>query len=71
MSSYYPVFLNLSGRRCVVVGGGQVALRKAQSLLQCGARVEVVSPDVCAGLEELASRRKINLVRRGPCLPAG
>jgi siroheme synthase-like protein len=47
------------------VGGGQVALRKVQALLQCGARVEVVSPDVCAGLEELASRCKISIVRRG------
>ena len=65
MNSYYPVFLKLSGRRCVVIGGGEVALRKVQSLLQCGARVEVVSPEVCAGLEELASRHKISIVRRG------
>jgi len=65
LSSYYPVFLKLSGRRCVVVGGGQVALRKVQTLLKCGARVEVVSPDVCAGLEELNSRRKISIIRRG------
>ncbi|MHB8085830.1 MAG: precorrin-2 dehydrogenase/sirohydrochlorin ferrochelatase family protein [Dehalococcoidia bacterium] len=64
MSSYYPVFLKLSGRRCIVIGGGQVALRKVQTLLQCGARVEVVSPVVCAGLEELNSRRKISIVSR-------
>jgi siroheme synthase-like protein len=64
LSSYYPVFLKLNGRRCVVIGGGQVALRKVQSLLQCGARVEVVSPEVCPALEELNSRRKISVVGR-------
>jgi siroheme synthase-like protein len=46
------------------VGGGLVALRKVQTLLQCGATVEVVSPEVCTGLEELATRRKINIVLR-------
>ena len=39
----YPIFLELSGRRVVVIGGGAVALRKAQSLLAAGARVVVVS----------------------------
>ncbi|HYQ82597.1 MAG TPA: bifunctional precorrin-2 dehydrogenase/sirohydrochlorin ferrochelatase [Rubrobacter sp.] len=42
----YPIFLNLSGRRCVVVGGGAVASRKAGKLLQAGADVVVVSPEV-------------------------
>ena len=37
LRSYYPVFLNISGRKCVVVGGGQVALRKAKGLLECAA----------------------------------
>jgi precorrin-2 dehydrogenase/sirohydrochlorin ferrochelatase len=47
----YPIFLNLSGRRCVVVGGGAVASRKVGKLLQAGAEVVVVSPEV---LPELA-----------------
>ncbi len=42
----YPIFLNLSGRRCVVVGGGEVASRKVGKLLQSGAEVVVVSPRV-------------------------
>lgn len=39
---YYPLFLDIAGRRCVVVGGGSVAERKIERLLACGARVEVV-----------------------------
>lgn len=42
----YPVFLDLSGRRCVVVGGGAVATRKVSKLLEAGAEVVVVSPEV-------------------------
>lgn len=39
---YYPLFLDISRRRCLVVGGGKVAERKIERLLACGARVEVV-----------------------------
>ena len=39
---YYPLFLDITGRKCVVVGGGNVAERKVERLLDCGARVEVV-----------------------------
>lgn len=62
--SYYPIMLDVKGRRCVVVGGGQVALRKAQSLLECGAAVEVISPELCTGLEELASNGSVKVARR-------
>jgi len=40
---YYPLCLDISGKRCVVVGGGNVAERKVERLLACGARVEVVA----------------------------
>src|SRR5919106_5671798 len=53
MSGYYPIFLNLQGKRCLVVGGGEVATRKVQGLLEAGALVTVVSPaltDALAGL---------------------
>ncbi len=42
---YFPVSLKVGGERCVVVGGGPVALRKARALLRAGARVTAVSPE--------------------------
>ena len=50
----YPVFLDLEGRRCVVVGGGEVANRKARKLLQARAEVVVISPQVRPELESVA-----------------
>ena len=51
----YPIFLDLSERRCVVVGGGEVASRKARKLLQARAGVVVISPEVSPELESVAS----------------
>jgi precorrin-2 dehydrogenase/sirohydrochlorin ferrochelatase len=50
----YPIFLDLSGRRCVVVGGGEVASRKARKLLQARACVVVISPEIKPELESVA-----------------
>ena len=50
---YYPAFLDLSNRKAVVVGGGKVAERKARSLIEAGALVEVVSPALTTGLKKL------------------
>jgi precorrin-2 dehydrogenase/sirohydrochlorin ferrochelatase len=49
----YPVNLVLDGRRCLVVGGGTVALRKVEGLLACGGRVTVVAPRVDDALRAL------------------
>ena len=51
----YPVSLDLTGRPCLVVGGGAVALRKASGLVEVGARVTVVSPSLTPALLRLAS----------------
>jgi siroheme synthase-like protein len=64
LCSYYPVFLNIRGRKCVVVGGGQVAWRKAKGLLERGADVEVISPHLGLELNALAEARAINVLRR-------
>jgi len=41
---YIPIFLDVTGRECVVVGGGEIAVRKVESILEAGAHVTVVSP---------------------------
>ena len=50
----YPVLLDIAGKLCVVIGGGSVAERKVQGLLEPGASVRVVSPEVTSGLADLA-----------------
>jgi precorrin-2 dehydrogenase/sirohydrochlorin ferrochelatase len=61
----YPIFLDLSGRRCVVVGGGQVANRKARKLLQARAEVVVISPQVRPELESVAAEVHRRLYQEG------
>ncbi len=61
---YYPIFLNLRERRCVVVGGGPVAERKARGLVAAGAKVRLISPEVTVPLARLAARKKLTLRRR-------
>ena len=62
--AYYPLFLKISGKRCVVVGGGQVARRKVRGLLEYGANVEVISPDPCRELNKLGETGEIKVLRR-------
>ncbi|MCJ8499459.1 precorrin-2 dehydrogenase/sirohydrochlorin ferrochelatase family protein [Desulfatitalea alkaliphila] len=54
MMRYYPVCLDIRNRACLVVGGGQVGTRKVTTLLLCGARVTLVSPEAGEELTELA-----------------
>ena len=64
MSSYYPVFLNLQGKRCLVVGGGEIAGRKVQGLLEAGAVIVVVSPTLTPSLRTLAEQGVIQYAAR-------
>jgi len=48
---YFPVFFDLNGKRCLVVGGGDVAARKVSLLVRAGAEVQVVSPELCESLQ--------------------
>lgn len=63
-TTYYPLFLRLNGKKCTVVGGGEVALRKVKALLDCDARVEVISPELCAELAQLAASHGLGVCRR-------
>lgn len=62
--AYFPVFLELSGRPCVVIGGGSVAERKVEGLLAAEAVVTVVSPTVTARLQNLVTARQMQHVAR-------
>lgn len=61
---FYPLFLNLQSRPILVVGGGPIAERKVESLLEAGADVTVVAPDVTPGLRKLGVAKSIRLVER-------
>lgn len=61
---YLPLFFDLKNQPCLVVGGGDVALRKAVLLDRAGARLTVVSPDICQALVELVEAQKGELLRQ-------
>ena len=59
----YPIFLNLDGRRVIVIGGGTVAVRKAQVLLDAGARIIVVSNDIDKMTAAFGTQNNIELIK--------
>ena len=61
---YYPIHLDIRNRHCLVVGGGSVGTRKTETLLDCGAKVTVVSPRASEKLHELAQASSISLKNR-------
>jgi precorrin-2 dehydrogenase/sirohydrochlorin ferrochelatase len=61
---FYIACLRLSGRRCVVVGGGEVGLEKVEGLLACDGQVTLVAPNAIPPLEELAAEGSIAWERR-------
>jgi precorrin-2 dehydrogenase/sirohydrochlorin ferrochelatase len=61
---YYPIYLDIKNRNCLVVGGGSVGTRKVLTLLECGANVTVVSPAVTEKLKELSNNSLIKVKER-------
>jgi precorrin-2 dehydrogenase/sirohydrochlorin ferrochelatase len=59
---YYPISLDITNRKCIVVGGGEVAERKIQRLLDSGADVSVISEELTSDLKLLVEERKIKFV---------
>lgn len=66
---YLPIFLNLAGQPCAVIGGGEVAARKVALLRAAGANVAVTAPRLCPALAELAAQGRI-VHRAEPFTPA-
>jgi precorrin-2 dehydrogenase/sirohydrochlorin ferrochelatase len=61
---YYPVFLDIAAKSCIVVGGGRVAERKAAGLLAAGAVVTIISPRVTRGIAALKGKGRLKLLKR-------
>jgi precorrin-2 dehydrogenase/sirohydrochlorin ferrochelatase len=61
---YIPIFLDVTGRQCVVVGGGEVAARKVESILQAGAHVTVVSPTLSPPMNAIVAREQVTHIAR-------
>lgn len=55
---YYPAFLEVKNKKCVVIGGGKVAERKVRALLKAEAKVCVISPHLTSYLRKLKSKKK-------------
>ncbi len=64
MANYFPVMLDVRGRRAIVVGGDHVAAEKAAALVNSGARVTVIAPEFGAEMWSLARRERIVLCRK-------
>ena len=62
--AYFPLFINLEGKKILVVGGGKVGTRKVKSLLPFGCSIKVVSPTFSKELLTLGKTKRIELVRR-------
>ena len=60
---HYPVILKLTGKKCVIIGGGEVAARKLNTLCEAGAEVTVVAPEFCTLLQNIAAKHHCQLVQ--------
>ena len=61
---YLPLHFNLQGQTCVIVGGGEIAFRKADLLAQAGAHVTVISPAICLKLNQLTEKEPHRYIAR-------
>ncbi len=64
-SRYYPLFLSLEGKTCLVVGGGAVGERKVGTLLKYGPAIRLVARQLSAGLEEMRTLGLIDWIAKG------
>ncbi|MCM3217523.1 potassium transporter Trk [Niallia taxi] len=60
----FPLMVDMKNKKCVVAGGGSIALRKVRALLEADARIKVISPEICPELEELERKGVIAAVKR-------
>jgi precorrin-2 dehydrogenase / sirohydrochlorin ferrochelatase len=61
---HYPLFLNITGKPCIVMGGGKIAERKVAMLLKFNAKVKLISPKITVALSKLSKSGRIEVVER-------
>ena len=61
---HLPVFINLRQKPCLVVGGGDIALRKVNLLVKAQAKIKCISPEFCIGLIELSRENGLDLIEK-------
>lgn len=64
MSIGFPLHINIVGNNCTVFGGGEAAARRAEVLLRFGAKVTVISPDLCPALEQMSAENSVRHIPR-------
>ena len=64
MPEYYPVYLNLAGKQCVILGGGTIAQGKIAALRDAGAKIKVISPQATDGIKRAAQRGDVTFEQR-------
>ena len=62
--SFYPIFVQLEGKKVVVVGGGNVAHRKVLALLECGASINLAGRELVTELEQMVEKKEIHFLGR-------
>ena len=63
-NKYYPIYLDLESRHCVVIGGNDEAARKVQGLVNCRAKVTVISPEIVKSLQPLVELEAVTWLRK-------
>lgn len=58
---YFPFFIDIENKKCVIVGGGKVALRKIKKLLPFNPKITVIAPEIC---DEIKENNKVNILQR-------
>jgi len=61
---HLPIFINLRQKPCLVVGGGDIALRKVNLLVKAQAKIKCISPEFCSGLIELSRENDLDLIEK-------
>ena len=64
MADYYPTYLNLAGKKCVIIGGGTIAQGKIAGFRAAGATITLISPDATPGIRKAANEGYIQWFER-------